>query len=82
MSEQDLYESDDLRPEYDLSKMKMVRGKYHERLKGQMNLTVVLDPDVAVAFPTTEEVNDALRMLIKVSERRTDVAVAENEDGS
>jgi len=82
MNEQDFDEADDLRPEYDLSKMKMVRGKYFERLKGQMNLMIVLDPDVAVAFPSADEVNDALRMLITVSKRSNHVAVSEDADSS
>lgn len=43
---------DDLRPEYDFSQMKGgVRGKYVERYRSGTNL-VLLDPDVAQAFPT------------------------------
>jgi hypothetical protein len=58
---------DDLRPEYDLSQLKnRVRGKYAERYKRGTNL-VLLAPDVAQAFPDSESVNEALRLLIKVA---------------
>jgi hypothetical protein len=59
---------DDLRPEYDLSKLKnRVRGKYAERYKAGTNL-VLLAPDVARAFPDAASVNEALRMLMRVAE--------------
>lgn len=58
---------DDLRPEYDLSQLKnKVRGKYVEKYKKGTNL-VLLAPDVAEAFPDSESVNEALRLLIKVA---------------
>lgn len=58
---------DELRPEYDFSSMKeCVRGKYAEQFKEGSNI-VVLEPDVAAAFPNQKAVNDALRMLIDVA---------------
>ncbi|MCA1601005.1 MAG: hypothetical protein LC776_04970 [Acidobacteria bacterium] len=58
-------EEDDLRPEYDFAQMKGgVRGKYVERYREGTNL-VLLDPDIAAAFPDAKAVNDALRMLLK-----------------
>lgn len=39
-----------------------VRGKYSERFAEGSNV-VVLDPDVAEAFPSSEKVNEALRAL-------------------
>lgn len=58
---------DDLRPEYDASSLRNgVRGKYYERYQSGTNL-VLLDPDVARAFPDAETVNDALRLLMKVA---------------
>jgi hypothetical protein len=58
---------DDLRPEYDLSKLKnRVRGKYAERYKKGTNL-VLLAPDVAQVFPDAESVNEALRFLIRIT---------------
>ncbi|MBW4596108.1 MAG: hypothetical protein KME49_25895 [Brasilonema octagenarum HA4186-MV1] len=61
---------DELRPEYDFSKMTGgVRGKYAERYKAGNNL-VLLDPDVAQAFPTDESVNEALRLLMQIAQRQ------------
>jgi hypothetical protein len=61
-------ESDDLRPEYDLSKLKGgVRGKYYERATAGTTL-VLLDRDVAEAFPDGRTINEALRALIRVAE--------------
>ncbi|ACK73401.1 conserved hypothetical protein [Gloeothece citriformis PCC 7424] len=58
---------DELQEEYDFSQMKGgVRGKYYERFQEGTNL-VLLDPDVAEAFPTDEAVNEALRMLIRLA---------------
>ncbi len=61
---------DDLRPEYDFSQMSGgVRGKYTERYQSGTNL-VLLEPDVAQAFPTEKSVNEALRLLMKVAQRQ------------
>ncbi len=58
---------DEMRPEYDLSQLKgRVRGKYAERYREGTNL-VLLDPDVAEAFPDANSVNEALRFLIRVT---------------
>ena len=57
-------EHDDLRPEYDLSKLgKGVHGKYLERYRGNSNV-VTIDPDLTDAFPNAKAVNDALRELL------------------
>lgn len=56
--------SDELRPEYDLATLKGgVRGKYFKRATSGSNV-VLLDPDVAGAFPTDKAVNSALRALL------------------
>ena len=61
---------DDLRPEYDFSQMEGgVRGKYVERYQAGTNL-VLLDPDVAQAFPTEDAVNEALRLLMQIAQRQ------------
>jgi hypothetical protein len=52
--------SDDMRSHYDFSKG--VRGKYASRYAEGTNV-VVLDPDVAKEFKTSEEVNEALRQI-------------------
>ena len=55
---------DDLRTEYDLTKLKGgVRGKYYERARAGTNL-VLVDPDLAKAFPDADSVNRALRALL------------------
>ena len=61
---QDDYE---LKDEYDLSKMTILpRGRFSpERRIG--NNVVVLEPDVAQAFPNDEAVNEALRLILKAS---------------
>ena len=60
--------NDELRPEYDLSKLLRdgVRGKYAERYRAGTNL-VLLAPDVAQAFPNDEAVNEALRLVIQLA---------------
>jgi hypothetical protein len=61
---------DELRPEYDFSKMEGgVRGKYVERYRAGTNL-VLLDPDIARAFPTDASVNEALRLLLQIAQRQ------------
>jgi hypothetical protein len=55
---------DELRREYDLSKLKGgVRAKYLARYQAGTNL-VLLSPDVAKYFPDEQSVNTALRTLI------------------
>ena len=62
--------SNGMRREYDLSKLKGgVRGKYHRRFSENTNL-VLLDPDVADAFPDAKAVNEALRVLVNVASSR------------
>jgi hypothetical protein len=69
MENDDFTKKDDLRPEYDFSQMKgAVRGKYVERYREGSNL-VLLDPDIAAAFPDAKAVNNALRSLIQRSDR-------------
>jgi hypothetical protein len=61
---------DDLRPEYDFSQLAGgVRGKYVERYRTGTNL-VLLDADVAQAFPNEAAVNEALRLLMQIAQRQ------------
>ena len=59
--------ADDLRPEYDLRKLLRdgVQGKYADRFREGTNI-VLLDRDVAKAFPSDKVVNDALRLVIQL----------------
>lgn len=54
-----------MRAEYDFDYSKAVRGKYHERLLKAGSNVVVLDRDVAKAFPDSASVNKALRTVLK-----------------
>ena len=61
---------DELLPEYDAELIRDgLRGKYAERYaKG--TIVVVLEPDVAAAFPDAAAVNAALRALIDIARRQ------------
>ena len=55
--------NDDLRPEYDLSKLQGgVRGKYYRQATAGTNL-VLIAPELAEVFPDAESINRALRLL-------------------
>jgi len=58
---------EDMRPEYDFRKG--VRGKHAAAYQSGTNV-VVLQPDVASAFPTAEEVNETLRAVAKLLNRQ------------
>ncbi len=63
---------DELRPEYDLAQLQGgVKGKYIECYRQGTNL-VLLEPDVAQAFPNAESVNEALRLLIKLAKSQVE----------
>ena len=57
----------DMRAEYDFSRG--VRGKYFRRYHRGANV-VVLEPDVAKAFPNAGAVNDSLRALANIIHRQ------------
>lgn len=67
--------AEDLRPEYKRSDFgKMVRGKYARRFKKATNI-VMLEPEIAKAYPNEKAVNEALRsllVLVKTSTRVTE----------
>ena len=57
--------TDELRPEYRRSDFgTLVRGKYAARVSEASNI-VVLEPQVARAFPNDRAVNQALRRLLR-----------------
>ncbi len=58
--------------EYDFSSG--IRGKYARRYAMGTNL-VLLEPDVAKAFPTAGDVNNALRALAGIISRRAKAAL-------
>ena len=58
----------ELHDEYDLSTMTVVaRGRYAPDRRVGKNV-VLLAEDVAEAFPTDEAVNEALRLVLRISE--------------
>ena len=58
---------DEMRAEYDFSNG--VRGKYAARYRQGTNV-VVLEPDVAAAFPDSGSVNRALRAVLAAVPKR------------
>jgi hypothetical protein len=57
----------DMRDEYDFSQG--VRGKYADRF-AEGSKVVVLDPDIAEAFPDSTSVNETLRKVLQQREKR------------
>ena len=60
---------DELRPEYDMKSLLKggVRGKYAARYRAGTNL-VLLEPEVAKAFPNEKAVNDALKLVMRLKQ--------------
>lgn len=60
------YEDYELKDEYDLAELPvMPKGRYAPERRSKKNL-IVLEPDVAQAFPTDEAVNKALRLILQI----------------
>jgi hypothetical protein len=66
-SKPDRNQNDDMRPEYDLHGG--VRGRFFNEYRKGNNI-VLLDSDVASVFPDSTTVNQALRLLIQLAERK------------
>lgn len=58
--------ADEILPEYDFSRG--VRNKYASRYAAG-SAVVVLEPDVAAAFPNSREANEALRALMGIIQK-------------
>ena len=60
---------DELRSEYDMKTLLNggTRGKYAARYRAGKNL-VLLEPEVARAFPNDKAVNDALKLVMKLKQ--------------
>ena len=59
-----------MRKEYDFRDAEA--GKYAKRYAAGTNL-VLLDPDIARLFPDSRSVNETLRSLVRIAERRKSV---------
>jgi hypothetical protein len=59
--------NDELRSEYDMKTLLKggVRGRYAKRYHAGTNL-VLLEPEVAKAFPNEKAVNEALKLVMKL----------------
>lgn len=64
----------DLRAEYDFDYSKAVRGKYYRRILEEGTNVVVLEPDIAEAFPDSAAVNDGLRLLLDFTNKTHRIA--------
>lgn len=60
-------ETNEMRAEYDFSPGE--RGRYARRYHQECNV-IVLDPDVAARFPNSGAVNQALRTLAAIQDRK------------
>ena len=56
----------EMRAEYDFTGG--IRGKYANRYRQGVN-AILLEPELAEAFPDSKSVNDALRALLDIAER-------------
>jgi hypothetical protein len=66
----------ELEEEYDLSQLPILpRGRYAPEKRLARNL-VLLEPDLAQAFPTDEAVNKALRLILQATQIPVPVAVS------
>jgi len=64
-------DSEEILPEYDAELLRRgVRGKYVQRFREGTNI-VVLEPDIAAAFPDSQSVNTARRALLDIARRQT-----------
>ena len=57
----------ELQDEYDLSQLPIIpKGRYSPERRAGSNL-ILIEPDVAQAFPTDEAVNKALRLVLQAA---------------
>ena len=76
MSKRD--KDDEMRKEYSAEDLgKGTRGKYYKEFTKSHNI-VLLNPEVAKAFPTDEAVNEALLSLIKLAQESTGLTKPSN----
>lgn len=68
---------DELRPEYDFSTLRVRKLGPGRKSFGDV---VKLDPDVVIAFPNADAVNEALRFLIRVTKNNQNERQSRNSD--
>jgi hypothetical protein len=72
--------TEDLRPEYSFDYSKAKKNPYASQLKGR-KVAVVLEPDVALAFPSSKAVNRQLRAVVAAVPRRSRKAASPRRRG-
>jgi hypothetical protein len=72
--------ADELRSEYAFDYTKAKANPYAARLKGR-TVAVVLEPDVAAAFPSSKAVNRQLRAVVATVPRRSRKRIAPRTRG-
>jgi hypothetical protein len=66
----------ELKDEYDLSSMTVLpKGRFDPKRRLGKNI-VILDPEIAKAFPNDEAVNEALRLILKATKIPQQTAAA------
>lgn len=66
---------DDLRPEYEFDFSKAERGRYARRLKTEGSNLVLVEADLAEAFPDSASVNTALRSVLEFAKLSSKLAL-------
>ncbi len=59
-------QNDELSDHYDFDYTRAKPNRFAQKLT-QEAMVIVLEPDVAAAFPTAESINEALRLVIQLS---------------
>jgi len=72
--------TEDLRTEYSFDYSKAKKNPYASQLKGR-TVAVVLEPDVALAFPSSKAVNRQLRAVVAAVPRRSHKAATPRRRG-
>ena len=68
MKKDEIEENDELRPEYDLTALRVRRMGPDRKNFG--NSVVKLEADVSEVFPDANSVNEALRFLIRIAKKK------------
>ena len=68
MKKDEIEENDELRPEYDLTALRVRRMGPDRKNFG--NSVVKLEADVSEVFPDANSVNEALRFLIRIAKEK------------
>jgi hypothetical protein len=69
--------NEDLRPEYDLRKLRV--RKFGPSRKSFGGMLVLLEPEVAEKFPDAGAVNEALRFLIRIARENENAASSQRQ---